>query len=119
MHAATATGKLVLASDTSITLQCGSSSIEIGPEKIAIHAKNILVAGVDAVHVTGDGPALHLTKEAELSADTVKVISSGAAVVLDSNAEVKGGKVKLGSGSEDRTKLTSDDPTAETKPFSV
>ncbi|MFO0619413.1 MAG: type VI secretion system tip protein TssI/VgrG [Polyangiaceae bacterium] len=118
VHAATATGRYTVASDTAIKLKCGSSAIELTPEVVTIRAKKIVVAETDEAHFTGKGPALHLTKEAELSADKVKVLAEGAKLLLDTDAALHGASIALGSGAS-RSEDASRDSAVETRPFRV
>lgn len=101
--------------DTSITLQCGESSIELTPDGIRLRGRDIrtiatelasmqssgpsIVASGDIeiaakeVHIFGEEARLSLTRDATLTGEKTIVVGGGAGLGLAGSATLAGGKV--------------------------
>jgi type VI secretion system secreted protein VgrG len=118
----TATGMLKLHADEGIALTCGSSTIEIGPERVTIRSKAVEIVGADTVSMSaqdGKGPALRLGGEqAEIVAQVVQLLGERGSLLLTKEAKLRGEAVKLG-GMEDPKPPADGAGASETQPFKM
>jgi type VI secretion system secreted protein VgrG len=118
-HVFGATGTSTLRAEKKIVLQCGKSSLEIGPDGVKINGRRIELSGHDGVSMNGSGTSVRLEEEAQITSKTLRIFSSNASLVLDERAKLKGEMVLLNCDEEKPTNPTEDDKPVETKPFKM
>ena len=113
-----ATKSLTISSDTRIALECGDSSLTIGPEGIRIASKNVVVRARERLTLLGDGPGIELSKEADILADTINLFSKGGSVELDAEAaHMDGPLVKLNCGAGETPEIEDEPQRPNKKQF--
>lgn len=84
--------------EQTIILECGTSTVIIGPDEVKIDAKTITLSAASQATMRSNGPALNLGDQAEIVAKSVSIYSSGASLALDDEAALRGKKATLASG---------------------
>jgi type VI secretion system secreted protein VgrG len=90
--------ELVIASDTSIVLQCADTKVEITPDGVKIGGKAIALSG-PKVAIASANASLAVDDNVTMIGKQITVSSSGAELALASDAKLTGAKVQLGAGS--------------------
>ena len=112
------TKSITLRSDTQIVFECGSSSLIIGPDSIAVHTKTVVVNGSDSVTLFGNGPALRLSDQIDATADTINAFTQGGVVELDKNgARLQGPQVDICTEPDGPPSITDSQASPSTKKF--
>lgn len=89
--------QLVVRSETSVLLHCGSATIELTRDKILINAPTIELEATESLKCKAkNGPTVTLSDDVELLSKKVRVFSEGAALELDRDAKLSGDKIRLG-----------------------
>jgi type VI secretion system secreted protein VgrG len=89
--------QLVVRSETSVLLHCGSASIELTRDKILFHAPTIELEATESLQCKAkNGPTVTLSEDVELLSKKVRIFSEGAALELDRDAKLNGDKIRLG-----------------------
>ncbi len=94
-------------------LRCGTSSIRLGPDRIEVTAKTLVLQGSGGRVVLGDDKVKIKAKSLiqGLSEDKIVLRSSGASVSLTADARIDGSSIKLKSPES----ASDADPTARTQ----
>ncbi|MBI4957605.1 MAG: type VI secretion system tip protein VgrG [Myxococcales bacterium] len=106
--------RIRLQAEDGLTLVCGGTYIDIGPEHVAIRSKKVSIEGTAEAALKGNGPALALGKDAEISAKKIRIIAEKSSLELDKDAALDGTKVKLNCKGIDAS-ASSDDGGPKTK----
>jgi type VI secretion system secreted protein VgrG len=118
----TSTSKdVTLESDTSITLQCGNTSIVITPDGVTITGKTLTLNAGSTLAVSSPNASLTLDDNVTAIGKKATISSSGAQLALDGNAALTGSQVKLGSGSGSSASASgpSSSPPSSLKPVFI
>jgi type VI secretion system secreted protein VgrG len=118
-HLLGATETVTIRADKKIVLQCGASTLELGPDGVRLRGLHLDLAGSESASMSGKGPALRLEEEAQLRAKTLRLFSSEASLVLDKDAKLKGTQVKLNCDEEKPTDRKGEEAPIEKEPFKL
>ena len=104
-------GRVAIVADKGLSVTCGGTTFEIGPELVQAMTKSIVLAASRAATVFGNGPMLELgdtltvaaksmklvaAKDIEVTApDKIRLTTKKASVRLDEDAAVNGTKLRL------------------------
>jgi type VI secretion system secreted protein VgrG len=86
---------LTLVAAEGLRIVCGDSTVEITPERVAISAKNIDIAGSEGVTALSKGPSLSMQDKLEVSAKEVRIYSEDGAIEMDKEVRLRGKTLKL------------------------
>ncbi len=116
-----ATETLSIRCDGPIELQCGGSSLVIGPSGIKIVAPKIDIQSAGGLSAKSDkGGALELTDSARVAAKKIQMFAPNASLALDDKgARLFGDTVQLDAAPEENKSDPNKDPEAKTKKLHV
>jgi type VI secretion system secreted protein VgrG len=111
------TGPTEITSDKGIVLRCGTSTIQLGTDRIEVTAETLVLQGSGGRVVLGDDKVKIKAKSAiqGLSEDKIVLKSSGASVSLTGDAKIDGDNVKLKSAAD----ASDPDQTANTQTTTI
>ena len=118
-HIVGASGAVRIKAPKGITLECGDSSVTIGPKGIEIKGKVVTVAGSESTSLSGKGPSMKLGDKAEVHANEIRFFAKDAWLKLDKNVAMKGELAKINCD-DDQPSTGDDDATPpEMVPFKM
>jgi type VI secretion system secreted protein VgrG len=90
-----AAGALVLSATKTITIACGNSSIELGPDQVTISSPKVVLAVTEALTCKGQGNEIAIGEHIQIKGELIEMFSKDASIVMDDDAKINGRKVKL------------------------
>lgn len=114
---AAASRKLILRAEGSITLQVGTTVLEVTADGIRLDGKTLALKG-ETITAEGDGPKLSLSDEIELLSQKVTILSKKAGLILAEDAKLWGKPLALNPPPEEK-KVEAGEEKPKTKPFKV
>ncbi len=116
-NARTSATRIELYADEELILQCGSSRLSIGPDRVTIRSDELWLEAASELQLRGHTGALLLDGDAALTGHMARVSSVGASLELNAAAALKGASVSLGgAGGAKETAIALEDKYGETPP---
>ncbi len=116
-NARTSATRIELYADEEIVLQCGSSRVSIGPDRVTIRSDELWLQAASELQLRGHTGALLLDGDAALTGHMTRVSSVGASLELTAAAALKGASVSLGgAGGAKEAAIVLEEKFGETPP---
>ncbi|MFO0612706.1 MAG: type VI secretion system tip protein TssI/VgrG [Polyangiaceae bacterium] len=110
---------IVLTAANSLTLQCGTSTVRIAPDRVDITADAVAIKGRSEVTVEGGDSLVDLGAEARVTSRATRLFGAAASVEVSSNAYMQGAQIKLGAREGDPPSASPEDPAPPTRTLSL
>ncbi len=114
-----ASEQILIQAEKGIVIQCGTSTIQLAPDKIVLQAETIELSPTKALACSsGGGPSITVSDHVEILSKKFKLFTETGALEVDTDFKAKGTAIKLGYDPAKPTPHPSKPADPEKMPFS-